>query len=66
MEEKTYNGRRIYYKPEEVAEMMVVKTVTVYNWCKHDIIPCTTWRGNVRIPIKRFHNWLEDHTTDPK
>ena len=66
MEEKTYNGRRKYYNPDEVAEIMYVKTVTVYNWCKHKAIPCIKVRGSVRIPIKRFHNWLEDNTIDPK
>lgn len=66
MEEKTYNGRRRYYKPDEVAEMMYVKTVTIYTWCKQKIIPCVKVGGAVRIPINRFHNWLEDRTKDPK
>lgn len=66
MEEKIYNGRRRYYKPDEVAEMMYVKTVTVYYWCKHEKIPYVKIGGTVRIPIDRFLNWLEDSTKDPK
>ena len=66
MEDKTYNGRRRYFKPNEVAEDMEVKTVTVYNWCKQGKIPYVKIGGTVRIPIERFLNWLEDRTMDPK
>ena len=66
MKERTYNGRRIYFKAYEVAEMVDVKTVTVYDWCTKGKIPCVKVGGSVRIPIERFLNWLEDHTMEPK
>lgn len=66
IEENTLDSRRKYYKPDEAAELVHVKTVTVYNWCKQEKIPYVKIAGTVRIPIDRFHKWLNDHTVDPK
>lgn len=53
---------REYYRPQEVADMLGVKILTVYRWIKEGKI--TAYKvGQWRIPIKELDEVLKANKT---
>lgn len=46
---------RLYYRVEEVAEILKISVRTAYRAIESDQIPSTKIRGCIRVPIGEFH-----------
>lgn len=62
---KNCKTKRKYYKVQEVANMFGISSKTVYGLISEKKLPGLKIGGSVRIPIERFHSWLEIRTIKP-
>lgn len=51
----------VYLTPDQVGELLQVKTKTVYDWARKDAtMPWLKIGGTVRFPRERLLRWLAD------
>lgn len=62
MESSKKDRRKKYYTVKEVAEILGISKPNVYKLCHENEIPNDKIRGKIKIPIKRFNNFLKYNT----
>lgn len=58
--------QKLFYRVDEVAEMLDVSVRTVYRKVAEGVIPSVQLRGTVRIPVQEFHTRFRLETTHPQ